>query len=394
MGMGVMREFWVLCVSLGWLLGNLQNWNLDSEGENPGAMDSYNGKNWCGTVNDVEDSIDGADGPGAWLERLCRSGIATYAVGQLEEGEDTRHRHLQFFVQLRRPARLSWMKRHVHATAHWEPMRGTAEQARDYCMKEETRVQGPWQFGTITARGKRMGLDDAIQLIRDGAPLRQVIDTFPAIWVHHGRGLLDLRQRLNLEQDRRCFGPEGPEVWVFWGPSGTGKSRYVASTWPDAFWKIPGEKWWDGYDAHETVVLDDFKDSDLRLTDLQRLLDRYPLWVEVKGGAVPMLAKRYVLTSNSHPDSWYTRTDVHRTILRRIQDYAADHGRLVYCGPGWDPAALQRGLGNTIPNLAAFMEAEEGTPRPTPPPRTPSESVGDAFQEGIENLHSSWDDSD
>ena len=47
---------------------------------------------------------------------------------------------------------------------------------------------------------------------------------------------------------------------MLWGPSGTGKSRFVAARWPDAFWKAPESKWWDGYSGHETVVLDDFKD--------------------------------------------------------------------------------------------------------------------------------------
>ena len=47
----------------------------------------------------------------------------------------------------------------------------------------------------------------------------------------------------------------------------------------------------------------------MRLTDLQRLLDWYPLWVEIKGGSLPMLATRYVITSNQHPADWYTRGD-------------------------------------------------------------------------------------
>ena len=87
---------------------------------------------------------------------------------------------------------------------------------------------------------------------------------------------------------------------MLWGPSGTGKSRFVAARWPDAFWKAPESKWWDGYSGHETVVLDDFKDYGMPLVDLQRLLDWYPLWVEVRG-SVPMLAKRYVITANTSP---------------------------------------------------------------------------------------------
>ena len=38
--------------------------------------------------------------------------------------------------------------------------------------------------------------------------------------------------------------------------------------------------------GQETVVLDDFKDYAMPLVELQRLLDWYPLWVEVKGGSV------------------------------------------------------------------------------------------------------------
>ena len=69
------------------------------------------------------------------------------------------------------------------------------------------------------------------------------------------------------------------------------------------------------------------------LVELQRLLDWYPLWVEVKEGSVPMLAKRYVLTANTSPEDWYLKADVHRTIWRRVTDFAAKHGRLIpLCG--------------------------------------------------------------
>ena len=71
----------------------------------------------------------------------------------------------------------------------------------------------------------------------------------------------------------------------------------------------PYTQWWDGYGTHDTVILDDFRGDCMRLTDLQRLLDWYPLWVEIKGGSLPMLATRYVITSNQHPADWYTRGD-------------------------------------------------------------------------------------
>ena len=95
---------------------------------------------------------------------------------------------------------------------------------------------------------------------------------------------------------------------------------------------------------------DDFKDA-MPLVELQRLLDWYPLWVEVKGGSVPMMAKRYVLTSNTSPDDWYLRADPHRTVRRRISDFAERFGRLIECQAGWEaslpPGPGGRGWGNT-----------------------------------------------
>ena len=162
----------------------------------------------------------------------------------------------------------------------------------------------------------------------------------------HGKGLTSLRQQLKLDQDRRSFGPEGPEVWVLWGPSGTGKSRFVAARWPDAFWKAPESKWWDGYSGHETVVLDDFKDYGMPLVDLQRLLDWYPLWVEVKGER-PHAGQEVRHHGEHLPDDWYVRGDPHRTIRRRIADFAERFGRLIECQAGWEPpGAACRGRGS------------------------------------------------
>ena len=134
-------------------------------------------------------------------------------------------------------------------------MYGSVAQARAYATKEDTRVEGPWEFGLMSSVGKRRGLEEAVDCVKAGMALSKVAEEFSLAWVAHGRGLTSLRQQLKLDADRRSFGPEGPEVWVLWGPSGTRKSRFVAARWPDAFWKAPESKWWDGYSGRETVVL-------------------------------------------------------------------------------------------------------------------------------------------
>ena len=100
------------------------------------------------------------------------------------------------------------------------------------------------------------------------------------------------------------------------------------------------------------------------LVELQRLLDWYPLWVEVKGGSVPMMAKRYVLTSNTSPDDWYIRADPHRTVRRRISDFAERFGRLIECQAGWE-ASLPPGPGAGVGVIL------EPNPRDPPDKRCP-----------------------
>ena len=81
------------------------------------------------------------------------------------------------------------------------------------------------------------------------------------------------------------------------------------------------------------------------LVELQRLLDWYPVG-RGQGRSVPMMAKRYVLTSNTSPDDWYIRADPHRTVRRRISDFAERFGRLIECQAGWEASScLGRGPG-------------------------------------------------
>ena len=81
---------------------------------------------------------------------------ARYAVFQEEVGENGT-RHLQGYIEFPSPRRMAWIKEHMEDdTVHLEKAMGTPEQCRDYCTKEETRVGGPYEFGSLKKNpGKR-----------------------------------------------------------------------------------------------------------------------------------------------------------------------------------------------------------------------------------------------
>lgn len=98
-------------------------------------------------------------------------------------------------------------------------------------------------------------------------------------------------------------------VSVFWGKTGTGKSRRA---WNEAglsaYPKAPTTKFWDGYQGQEHAVIDEFR-GDIAISHLLRWLDRYPVIVEIKGAATCLSCKHVWITSNLPPIEWYPTLD-------------------------------------------------------------------------------------
>lgn len=279
-------------------------------------------KCWCGTLQLEDETFDGE----TWLKNLLDKGFISYGIGQIEQGS---HCHMQFYLILEKRHILNWLKKTISDKAHFEQARGSPAQNKAYCSKEDTRVKGPWEVGECRWKGFRSDLDAVSSMVKDGYGLEEIAENFPNTWVRYHRGIASLKH--TLDNRAREFGPEGPEVWIFWGEPGTGKSRRAFETWPDAYVKPNNGKWWDGYEGQETVIFDDFKGSAMSLHDFQRVIDWYPLRMEVKGGYVNVQAKRYVFTANHHPSEWYSEdADKHGTVMRRVNEFCADRGRLIH----------------------------------------------------------------
>lgn len=110
------------------------------------------------------------------------------------------------------------------------------------------------------------------------------------------------------------------DVRVYWGATGTGKSRRAWSEAGDgAFGKCPRTKFWDGYGSQEAVIIDEFRGG-IDVSHLLRWFDRYPVRVEVKGSTRPFHGRTVWITSNLHPRQWYPEIDdeTYQALLRRF----------------------------------------------------------------------------
>lgn len=262
-------------------------------------------RRWCFTLNNPSGELSFND-----LEHV------RYAIWQREKG-DSGTEHYQGYIELRKPQRFSYFAG-VLAGAHFESSKGSREQARQYCRKEESRLEGPFEHGVWEegGQGTRSDLQQIQQRILDGGSERDIADEFFADYCRYGTGIRRYIQLRSFVQPRS----EKTIVTVLYGKPGTGKSHFAMERGAKFIVSSSNYPWFDGYDGHSNVLIDDFYGW-IKFHHMLVLLDKYPCKVQVKGGMLEWAPKEIFITSNSHPDDWYNdaKLDV-RALKRRIEN--------------------------------------------------------------------------
>jgi len=99
----------------------------------------------------------------------------------------------------------------------------------------------------------------------------------------------------------------------------------VDESWVTPLTHDAGGRWFDGYVGQEGALIDEFdgRFGGWRLAPLLRILDRYDLLVETKGGHTWWAPLAIAITTNFHPLEWfdYTNRQVqYRALCRRITE--------------------------------------------------------------------------
>lgn len=142
---------------------------------------------WVLTLNNYTD-----DEVEQWNNVLGDELVVRYGVYGFEVGESETP-HLQGFVILNQPARLTAVRALFGERIHAEFAKGTSKQAATYCKKEGNYKE----FGTFPgAQGKRTDIDEFVEWVKqcDRKPnQRTIASQFPTIWVRFPRvvGLVD-----------------------------------------------------------------------------------------------------------------------------------------------------------------------------------------------------------
>jgi len=163
-----------------------------------------------------------------------------YLIFQEEIGDSGTY-HLQGYIEMNSPVRFTAFHPLLER-AHFEVAMGTPQQCSDYCSKEDSRVGGPYIFGTLTKQGQRsdvLSLRDAVKSGKRGRDLFDD-DTTAVAAIKYTRGV----ERM-VDAYTPKIGRDNISVTFHFGPAGTGKTRCCHTD--DAYYFDGNNGFWNGY---------------------------------------------------------------------------------------------------------------------------------------------------
>lgn len=261
-------------------------------------------RNYCFTINNYtkEDNL--------CLEKLkCKYIIYGNEVG--ESGTP----HLQGFIIWNDAKSFKATLALFPKSAHLEVCKGTPYDNFVYCSKGDDFVER----GTRpNKQGARKDMLDIKKMVAQNVSMRAMLDKDIICNYQH----LCYAEKLSKYYEK--VRTEPPEVIWYYGPTGSGKTRKAFENalrdfgQDQIYFAMDTGQWFDGYDQHRCVIIDDMRKDFMKFHLLLKLLDRYPYRVQTKGSTRQFVAERVVITAPYHPSHMYdTREDIEQ-LLRRI----------------------------------------------------------------------------
>jgi hypothetical protein len=236
-----------------------------------------------------------------------------YMIVGDEIAPDTGTHHYQGYINFNSSTSFNTIKKAI-PRAHIEPAYGSPRANYEYCSKQEIKYEN----GARPAPGKRTDIDNIKKYVQETENPNMVDiitnNTTNNQTIKYAENLLKY-----LEKGRTTR----PVCLWYYGDTGTGKTHTAYEEHPDAYIKdncLGG--FFEGYDAHPVIIIDDMRIDTFKWNELLRLTDRYPNRVNVKGTSRQNLAHTIIVTSPKSPYEMFENkiTENIEQLIRRFKE--------------------------------------------------------------------------
>lgn len=251
-------------------------------------------KNWVFTINNYTEEIENR------LKELeCEWMVYGHEIG--EQGTP----HLQGAISFK--GRRDGKALGKLFPWHIEIMRGSCQDSKTYCTKEDTNF---FEKGTMPESGKvtkelnKKKWDEAYEAAKEG----RFEDIPKDMWIRYQNSFRQIHfdakndpnlEELNNKDLKRHF------LWL-WGPTGTGKShtarRIAKELGCDDPYLKDLNKWWNGYDYQKVTIIEeaDPKSCEHLGRFFKKWCDKWSFTAECKGSVIRACRPEYIIVTSNY----------------------------------------------------------------------------------------------
>lgn len=209
---------------------------------------------------------------------------------------DTGRLHIQGQVTWKR-AYSDAAVRKIHTKAHWEQT--LASQDANYMRKRDGRPLIDEDRRQV--KGARNDITNIKQVVAETLSMKTVVQEATSV-----QSVRMAELWLKYNEPKRPIDPKSIQIHWRWGKTGSWKTRKCWESHPiNEVYTPTTYKWWEGYDGHKIVLIDELRADWCTFGQLLKLLDIYPYTVETKGGSRQIQATTWYITSSYPPENLY-----------------------------------------------------------------------------------------
>lgn len=323
-------------------LGDYMASEEDDEDDTPLITEDEDGKKkkqgaatvrWCITYNNPTVTCK------QLIEMMERSGkVKGYAFQKEVSRSGTPH--MQMYIEFSDKGQRATGVRKVLGTNALSTFkcRGSKKANIIYCTKEDTRVEGPFVWGTCLDnksgnQGERTDINELYAMISEKEKItNEMREMYPGLFIRYAKNiekvLHDVRVERMKKKEKEQFkeiameirkygkiinGQRQRHIELFVGPTGCGKTTIAKATaaWrdEDLYEKDGKNKWWDSYKDEPAVLIDEWVGQDYgSIEQFNRMTNLGVYQGETKGGHILLTADSLYFTTNRLPIHWWKKT--------------------------------------------------------------------------------------
>lgn len=251
--------------------------------------------------------------PKGWTHEKIKEVIAKFKNVEYwcmsdETGLESGLFHTHLYIVFQNCVLVSTMLNRFKGVHNEKVIQGTSQQNRDYVFKEGKWLADPKadtnhrdsheEFGELPNErpGKRTDLDELYSMIKDGYSTFEILEHNPKYLMQVDK-IERVRQLLRENEYKDVW--RNIDVTYIWGVTGVGKTRYVMDKYGYTnVYRVTDYKHpFDGYKGQDVILFDEFR-SDIRISDMLKILDGYPVELDARySNKIACFTKVYFCTN-------------------------------------------------------------------------------------------------